>query len=94
MPGTDTAGEDSGLGLVREDNCTEAVRGDRQGQGVVRERHKAWVVLLHGCKAAVHFDRGGYQTDQQQELSRQDHRQQKPEQKQPATRPDGTSIAD
>lgn len=93
-PGKDTAVGDNGPGVALEDSCTEVDRVDQEGQEVVHERHRALVALLHGCKAVVHFDRGDYQTDQQQELSHQDHRQRKPEQRQLARRLGGTSIAD
>lgn len=92
-PGKDTAEGDNGPVVALEDNCIEVDHVDQEGQEVVHERHRALVVLLHGCKAVVHFDQGDYQTDQQQELSHQDHRQQKPEQRQLARRLGETSIA-
>jgi len=92
-PGKDTAVEDNDPGVAPEDNCIEVDHADQEGQVVVHERHKASVVLLHGCKVVVHFDRGD-QTDQQQGLSHhRGHRQQKLERRQPVRRQGGTNIA-
>lgn len=67
MPGTGILGEveDSGL-LVGVDNYIGVDHGDRQGLEAGRGHHRAWAGLLHESKAVVHFDRDGYQTDQQQ----------------------------
>jgi len=74
--------------LLAVDSCTGVGHEVQQVQGVVREHHRAWVVLLRGDN-----DHCGHRADQQPELEQHSaHRRHLPERKPLGTRPDGRDI--